>query len=184
MRAVGHNSITLWVGGDVLDACVADASSAYPLETGGTFMGWWADPRTAVIATMIGGGPSADRGRNWFEPDQDWQLERIAERYQASGRRETYLGDWHSHPGATSGALSCVDRAVLRRVMGSSGARCARPLMLVLFGGASRWDVVAWCAYRRRGAFLSRCLVVRPVSLRPYHPNVLPEAGDEAAAVD
>ena len=80
----------------VKQACNDEASEMFPLETGGTYMGWWSYACTAVITTEIGPGPNASHGRHHFQPDQEWQLEQIARHYVASGRRETYLGDWHS----------------------------------------------------------------------------------------
>jgi integrative and conjugative element protein (TIGR02256 family) len=77
---------------------MGEAAARYPLETGGVFMGYWADDRTAVVTQAIGPGPNAYHHRHRFAPDQEWQTTEIAEYYRASGRRETYLGDWHTHP--------------------------------------------------------------------------------------
>lgn len=129
-----------------MQACLAEAADKFPLESGGTFMGWWADSGTAVITGMIGPGPDAHHGRHSFQPDQAWQLAQIADHYAASGRRETYLGDWHSHPGASGGNLSWTDRRVLRRIIETPAARCPTPLMIVYWGEIDNWEVTAWHA--------------------------------------
>ena len=160
--------VTVWLSSELLQACTDEATRTFPLETGGTFMGWWADCATAVVAAMIGPGPEAVHGRHNFAPDQAWQLAKIATYYQASGRRETYLGDWHSHPNASSGWLSWTDRRVLRQIIHSPEARCAEPLMAVFWGEAEDWQTeICHARLRPRPLFWNR-LVVKPAGLRVY----------------
>lgn len=142
-------NITVWMPQYMAQACVDEADDKFPLESGGTFMGWWADPDTAVITAMIGPGPNAHHGRHSFQPDEAWQLKQIALHYEASGRRQTYVGDWHSHPGASGGSLSWIDRRVLRRIITTPSARCPTPLMIVFWGRAEEWQVDAWWAQLR-----------------------------------
>src|SRR3546814_733472 len=130
------------------------------LGTGGTVMGLWADPSTAVITAAIGPGPNALHQHRNFLPDQDWQLMQIAEHYEESGRRETYLGDWHSHPNASSGDLSWLDRRVLRRIIRAPEARCVRPLAAVVWGKEEDWQTEMYRAALRRRSWIWSCLDV------------------------
>lgn len=150
----------------IAQACVDEAEEKFPLESGGTFMGWWADGETAVITAMIGPGPEAHHGRHSFQPDEAWQLERIAHHYAQSGRRETYLGDWHSHPDARSGNLSWIDRRVLRRVITTPSARCPAPLMVVFWGHVDEWKVSAWRAKLQPRPLIWDRLVLEPAAMK------------------
>lgn len=148
------SSIRLWISQEFLDRCIAQATSKYPLETGGTFMGWWSDPSTAVVTELIGPGPGADHGRSHFQPDQSWQLQKIANHYKRSERRETYIGDWHTHPDASYGEPSRTDLNVLRRIIHTPAARCHAPLMALFWGNASQWKYNGWQATIVRRRFL------------------------------
>ncbi len=145
-ETTSNDGLVVWMPEAMRQVCVDEASHTIPLETGGTFMGWWADSGTAVIRAAIGPGPNASHGRHHFQPDQDWQLDQIARHYEASGRRETYLGDWHSHPNASGGALSWTDRRVLRRVINTPSARCPTPLMIIFWGNPDGWQIATWRA--------------------------------------
>lgn len=133
----------------IWDACEDEASARFPLETGGTFMGWWRDHSSVVVCDMIGPGPGAHHHAGSFQPDQEWQLREIARIYERSGRRTTYLGDWHTHPRAARGYVSRTDRGVLRQIISSPEARCPRPLMALLSGCPSAWLFDLWVASRR-----------------------------------
>ena len=160
--------VTVWKSSQLLQSCIDEATRTFPLETGGTFMGWWSDAATVVVTALIGPGPDAVHGRHDFAPDQAWQLAQIADHYQESGQRETYVGDWHSHPNASSGGLSWTDRRVLRRVIRMPEARCAQPLMAVFWGEAESWQMEIWHARLRPRAGIWHRLVVEPANLRVY----------------
>jgi integrative and conjugative element protein (TIGR02256 family) len=136
----------VWFPSQIHDEGVGRAKRYYPLETGGALMGYWHDDGTAVVTASIDPGPNAVRTRHNFEPDQEWQLKEIARRYYASGRRETYLGDWHTHPDASSGRLSFTDRRVLRRIINTPAARALKPLMIVFHGDENEWEATTWVA--------------------------------------
>jgi integrative and conjugative element protein (TIGR02256 family) len=144
--------VLIWLPRNWHQQCVEDAALWFPLETGGVLMGYW-NGNTAVVTNLIGAGPNAVRETHNFEPDQTWQLERIAQHYTASQGRETYLGDWHTHPNAKSGQLSGLDRRVLRAILEKPEARTPRPIMMIVFGTNESWEVAAWLclpAKRRR----------------------------------
>lgn len=158
--------MTVWLPEEVAAACRAEASRTFPFESGGTFMGYNADDDTVVITALIGPGPNASHGRFHFEPDQQWQLGEIAHLYAQSGRRETYVGDWHSHPNARSGDVSDVDRRVLKAIIKTPAARCRQPLMALLYGDSARWQLDMWRARLVRRALLASCVIVDEAVVR------------------
>lgn len=151
-RSAHARAHSVWLPANVLKECEAEASRWFPLESGGTFMGYSVDAHTTVVTAVIGPGPNAARSPVHFRPDEGWQLAEIARHYALSERRETYLGDWHSHPNASSGKLSRRDRRVLKCVIETAEARCPRPLMAILFGTPRDWRLALW---RARLAHLS-----------------------------
>jgi len=145
---------------EMLRTCREEAERHYPLESGGTFMGY-IHKDYAVVEALIPPGPRAERTHYGFAPDHEWQLTEIARCYEQSGRRVTYLGDWHSHPDAGSGELSSKDRVVLRRIIQTDDARCPNPIMAILWGSpASLWSLEIWSAHLKQRKILGRALSV------------------------
>ncbi len=136
----------VWLPRAVRDEMCLDADRWYEKETGGTFMGYRAEPNVAVVTAMIPGGPSAVRERHSFLPDLGWQHAEIASHYEQSGRLDTYLGDWHTHPGAVSGSLSWKDRACLKRIIKTPAARNPTPIMMLMCGDPRSWVLHSWVA--------------------------------------
>jgi integrative and conjugative element protein (TIGR02256 family) len=157
----------IWISEDSLDACIVEAKKHSPLETGGVFMGYWADATAAVVTSIIGAGPAADRGHRHFAPDYEWQIDEIARHYEASGRRHSYLGDWHSHPGQAYGTLSKKDRRVLRRIIQTPAARASKPVMAIIHGSETT-TVTIWIAELRGRPFLWPELNISQVELRAF----------------
>ncbi|MBW3628883.1 MAG: Mov34/MPN/PAD-1 family protein [Gemmatimonadetes bacterium] len=92
----------------------------------------------------------------------------IARIYAASGRVDTYLGDWHTHPGAGA-YLSSTDLSTLHRIADCRTARAPTPLMIVLAGGPA-WKVAGWTttpAWRRFGRVRRQV----PAGKRAHHPR-------------
>ena len=73
-------------------------------------------------AIAIGPGPAAVHAARRFAPDADYHEHEVARRYEASGRVDGYLGDWHTHPLGRP-RLSRADRRTLRLIARSSAAR-------------------------------------------------------------
>ena len=117
------------------------ADKARPRETGGTFMGYHAKD-DVVVTAITGPGPGAVHGRDSFVPDYAYQDAEIARIYAASGRRHTYLGDWHTHPGGGS-SLSRKDKRALCAISHHQPARVATPIIGILAGGAP-WRLTVW----------------------------------------
>lgn len=133
----------VWLPRPILDECRTDASEHYPNESGGSFMGYEADGQL-VITSMVPGGKGALRTPCSYAPDTGWQNAEIAGRYQASGRKDSYLGDWHSHPDTMNAYLSRDDKAVIKKIIRCPAARASKPLMFVLCGSPASWTIHGW----------------------------------------
>ncbi len=148
--------LTVWLPRTIANEMVAEADRWFGLETGGTFMGYWANDREMVVTANIPAGPAAKHERFRFEPDQAWQQSKIDLHYEASGRLDTYLGDWHTHPNAVTSNLSHTDRSCIRRIISTKTARQARPVMLLLTGKIGDWSFHPHvCATKTRWGILS-----------------------------
>lgn len=108
-----------------------DVTRHYPYETGGLLVGYWISKKKIVVTRAIGAGPRAKRGRTWFIPDTRYQRRELARIYEESGRKETYLGDWHSHPNGPP-KPSFQDKRTARQIANYVEARCPRPMMLII----------------------------------------------------
>ena len=139
-----------------------EADRFAPKETGGVLMGAWIGSDRVRITGQIGPGPKARHERTSFVPDYDFQEYAIAEHFRGTGGRETYLGDWHTHPGGAS-YLSERDCATLSRIANHDEARAPHPIMLLLSEG-NPWRVAVWRAgYSGR---FRRTLRVEPAVLQ------------------
>lgn len=129
---------TLWISRSVFQAFVTEAMQQFPRETGGVLMGYWGTaPAEPVVTEMIGPGPAAVRTTVSFTPDHDYHVQEISNRYDSSGSRTVYLGDWHTHPDGKP-VLSPKDLKTLRRIAKYKEARAPNPIMLVLTGESWR----------------------------------------------
>lgn len=129
---------------NLIEAFQTEATRTFPLESGGVLMGERTGPSDWRVDHVIGPGPHAKHQRYRFSSDPDWQHERIAARFHTTNGRSTYVGDWHSHPGARHGRLSYVDRAACRTILRSPDSRCNRVLMAIVWGSPSDWDFDIW----------------------------------------
>lgn len=119
-----------------------------------------------VVDQVIGPGPNARHERYRFEPDIRWQHAKIADHYYATGGTSTYLGDWHSHPGAIHGRLSSIDRKALRIINSEPEAQCPEPLMVILWGKPEAWKIAVWQGRLRARSFLWGALEVTSLDVR------------------
>lgn len=156
----------IWFPANLQTQCTDEGNGKYPRETGGVLMGYWHTIDCAVVTAAIGPGPNAIHERHSFEPDYAWQLSAIAEHYQRSGRRETYIGDWHTHPDANTGHLSRTDRRVLRQIIKAPAARSAAPLMAIFHGDDSDWRLSVWRAQLSPRPILWPKLVIDHMAIR------------------
>ena len=132
-----------------------EASKWSPLETGGVLMGYVSDSTNVVVTAIVHAGPEAKRTRISFLPDPRFQDDGIAQQYEASGRQDNYLGDWHSHPKG-SPSMSWRDRSTLQDIAEYKPARIANPVMVILYG--DDWKIAAWQFSRRRFLAFSNCV--------------------------
>lgn len=162
-----NGSSLIWIAEEVLRDIIEAADDAYPQETGGVFMGYRSiAPCATVITESLGPGPNARHENAAFQPDYEFQEAEIARHYERCGRRETYLGDWHSHPGATTGRLSFKDRVTLRRIAVHEGSRIRTPIMGVVFGRREDRKMAIW--RYRRNLFSPFFPSVSAIRLRTY----------------
>jgi integrative and conjugative element protein (TIGR02256 family) len=101
-----------------------------------------------MVTALVDAGPKAKRDHRRFEPDGPWQRKRIAELYEASGRRLSYLGDWHSHP--RGNGPSRLDRTTARKIARTAAARCPHPVFLIATYVAEGWELRAYRFVRWR----------------------------------
>lgn len=145
---------------------LAEADSAFPLETGGVLLGWKEpDCDRLIISAAIGPGPDALHRERAFVSDASWQNAELAKIYEASGRRVTYLGDWHTHPNALEAVPSNVDKRCLKKVALSATARCSNPLMIIFAGYPSEWKPRGWLGRVRHRGFLGPHLTLDAVEI-------------------
>jgi integrative and conjugative element protein (TIGR02256 family) len=135
----------LWRG--MADAAFLHAPMAHSgRETGGVLLGW-RDAHNVVVEHVVGAGPAARHGRASFQPDASWQQARVAQLYEQSGRRLSYLGDWHTHPGGKP-IPSRRDDRTLQHIASAAEARCPDPIMVIMGDGGAvrdrRWAARAF----------------------------------------
>lgn len=140
------------VGQEHLADMLAEGRRTLPYETGGVLMGYATADRITVTA-IVGPGPRAVHRRHSFTPDAEWQAQRVAELYERSGRLDTYLGDWHTHPNGTTRA-SLTDWLAASTIARSRDARCPNPVMVVVVLPAAGTPCIG--AYRWQRLRLSR----------------------------
>lgn len=133
----------VWIAHRLRNKLISEADRTFPSETGGVLAGYWVKDE-AVISDATGPGPNAIHRADWFAPDCSFHETEIAKIYEASGRKWTYLGDWHSHPLQITPTLSSQDQKTLRRIAHSRNARASTPLMLILSGQPQEWKFAVW----------------------------------------
>ena len=150
----------LWVVVAALESVREEAERAWPFETGGVLLGYEPDGSDDVVVTAVTGpGPTALHARSAFVPDDLYHARAIAAVYESSGRRATYLGDWHSHPGGAA-APSRKDRRTLRAMARFRAGRTPNPVMLLAAGSPDAgWGIRAWRRFRAPHVPLRACVV-------------------------
>jgi integrative and conjugative element protein (TIGR02256 family) len=125
------------------------------------------------LVAAAGVGPQAAHSRTRFLPDHDFHESEIARIYEESGRRITYLGDWHTHPQG-SGHLSHRDLKTLASIAADSRARAPIPLMTILAG--LKWSLFVWKGELVQRRFARAKLVVEPVRFAQIGPARSPQS--------
>ncbi|MVN90526.1 Mov34/MPN/PAD-1 family protein [Mucilaginibacter aquatilis] len=120
----------IWIKRTVIDFVYENGNRWLPKETGGVILGYRANSLSMVITDVIGPGSKAVHGHYNFHPDQVFHKKEIARKYEESGQRITYLGDWHTHPNSYP-YLSNQDKATVRKIAAYKEARLPNPIMLI-----------------------------------------------------
>lgn len=134
-----------------------EGRQAAPHETGGILMGYrdTSNPHRLVITDVVGPGPKAVHTPHSFEPDWEWQQQRVAEIYRASDGQTTYLGDWHTHPTGTP-FPSRLDRKAAQTIATAPDACLPNPTFLIV--ALSNRDAVP-AAWHWKARHFRRCLL-------------------------
>ena len=136
--------VIAWIAQSVVTAMTGEASARFPEETGGVLLGYWSQTEDdVVIHHAVGPGPNATHKRLRFHPDSQFHEAEIARIYEMSGRRHTYLGDWHTHPRGGL-RLSVRDLRTLSRIARTREARVSVPIMIILAGDEKEWKIAVW----------------------------------------
>lgn len=137
------------IGPEHLADMLEEGRRTLPHETGGVLMGYATSERITVTA-VVGPGPRAVHRRHSFTPDAKWQEQMVAELYERSGRLDTYLGDWHTHPNGMTRA-SFTDWRAAWTIARSRDARCPNPVMIVVvLTAAGNPSIGAYRWHRRK----------------------------------
>lgn len=139
--------MNLWLDQRVADDIVARSEASFPLETGGLLVGYMTE-LGPVVTTIVGAGPGATATPTSFLPDAQAQQFELNDIYSRTQGQDTYLGDWHSHPGGLP-FMSRRDRRTLASIAHHPRARLSRPTMLIAAGGHGCWEFGAFIAERR-----------------------------------
>lgn len=151
--------VNLWLDQRVADNIVARADASFPLETGGLLVGYMTE-QGPVVTAVIGAGPGATATSTSFLPDAQAQQRELNDIYSRTQGKDTYLGDWHSHPAGLP-AMSRRDHRTLTSIARHPRARLSRPTMLIAAGAQGRWEFGAFIAKRRFLGVSFDCITVR-----------------------
>lgn len=136
------NSARLWLADSALSAMHRIADQYYPYETGGMLLGYVAKDSDVIVTAIIGPGPKAKHGRFRFVPDAEYQQTELETHFYKTDSRETYLGDWHTHPRGSC-QLSMVDKRTLTRIARTTSSGTQHPIMAILCGDNADWKIGA-----------------------------------------
>ena len=124
-----------------------DIAAHYPNETGGMLLGY-VNGNHRVVTALIDAGPNAEHGSYRMLPDNVYQQVKLLEHFENTNGRESFLGEWHSHP-ESAPMMSRTDRWTLHRVTTQGKHLPALPVMMI--AGVDTSDQARpFRAYRRR----------------------------------
>jgi integrative and conjugative element protein (TIGR02256 family) len=144
---------TIWLPEKAYICLLEQSIQKMPCETGGVLIGYWGTKNEAVITAIVGPGPKAVHKKHSFSPDNEFHTHEITRFYTESGRTETYLGDWHTHPGAAA-YMSFRDEETLRILADYKQARLSQPLMMIL--GTRPFSLRVWTHSCKKAFFSTK----------------------------
>lgn len=159
-----RGSFVVWLKESAYNTILVETIKQMPFETGGVLIGYWGNEWEAVVTEVIGPGPKAIHKKYSFVPDHKYHEREIREAYVKTGRTETYLGDWHTHP-KTNAYLSNQDKSTIYKIADYKEARLEKPLMMIL--GTQPFGLSAWVYFCGQSAFLYRNKLIE-CSIRVY----------------
>jgi integrative and conjugative element protein (TIGR02256 family) len=136
----------IWISESAFQFLREEAGRAYPLETGGVLLGYFATNGEPVVYAAIGPGPAAIHRRTRFTPDHEWQSQQIDNVFESSKEKWTYVGDWHTHP-RSSPRMSYLDQRTLKNIAEHTKAWAPYPVMLIGGGAPHDWK---WVGHQYR----------------------------------
>lgn len=148
----------VWLKESAYVALLVDAIRFMPKENGGVIIGYWGNEYEAVITKIVGPGPKAVHEKSSFTPDDDFHVKEVDRLYKESGRTETYLGDWHTHPNS-SAYLSSLNKATLIKIGSYEQARLKIPMIMVL--GTKPFQLSAWVSKTEPNQLNSKSMIIK-----------------------
>lgn len=127
----------LWLAHTAVHTIQNLANEKYPNETGGMLLGYETNG-DVVVANVIGPGGRAKHRCNSFVPDSEFQQLVLEALFRKTDGRETYLGDWHTHPNGPCNP-STTDKKTLAHIARTAASRTAHPVMVILGGKPDNW---------------------------------------------
>lgn len=118
------------------------SNQSSPNETGGMLLGYTASSGDVVVTAIIGPGDNAKHARYFFMPDSEYQQSKLNDHYHSTQGKESYLGDWHTHPYG-SGMLSWIDKRTLANIALTESSGIKHPVMAIFSGKPGSWEVHA-----------------------------------------
>lgn len=148
---IAPNMARFWIPNTLLTEMKVLATFSDPMETGGMLLGYVADNMDVVVSAIIGPGPNSSHSRYTFVPDAAYQQAELDRHYRATDGLETYLGDWHTHPGGQC-IPSREDKRTLARIATTPSARIEHPVMAIAGYSTGRWElgVIRFQSVKRR----------------------------------
>lgn len=127
---------------EVLRFIEAEAGAHLPNESGGILIGQFSDD--VVLITRAGdAGPNAYHAPVGFRRDGEHAQQLRDRAVAASGGRDDYVGEWHSHP--TDALPSPKDRRSMRAISADRKFALAEPVLIVLCRtSVGMWEPTAY----------------------------------------
>lgn len=109
-----------------------ECSKADGREIGGILIGYYSvDNSTAIITEASSPPQDSTYGYNWFRRGVAGLKSILARRWQNTGRRTYYVGEWHYHP-AVQVMPSDDDFSQMQEINRSSNYQSKEPIMLII----------------------------------------------------
>jgi integrative and conjugative element protein (TIGR02256 family) len=153
-----HEEPRIWISGFALESMRHLAQLQFPLETGGMLIGYVGENGESVVKNIIGPGPKARHGKFRFVPDGEYQQSALEDIFLKTEGKETYLGDWHTHPKGGN-TPSYIDKMTLAKIAHEPASGTKNPIMAILGDGNPIWKIRIVQFLSARGLLLKRYVI-------------------------